>query len=75
MFVIYFIFNLVEIRVDSIKLLTFNRRSNCRSESDIGTWKAMIKLTSFFGTITNVGLLIFTMNTLRDINPFLSKYE
>jgi len=51
-------------------MLKFYRRGNCRTEGDIGAWKNMIKITSFYGTITNVGLLIFTMNTFKDINPF-----
>jgi len=69
MFVIYFLFNLFEIRVDLIKLLKYQRRSNCRPENTIGAWKSTIKTTSFFGTITNVGLIIFTMNTFKDVNP------
>lgn len=56
-------------------MLKFYRRGNCRTEGDIGAWKNMIKITSSFGTITNVGLLIFTMNTFKDINPFKDRYE
>ena len=69
MFVIYLNFNLIEIRVDLYKLIKFSRRNYCVQATGIEEWKNIIKIVSFYGMISNIGLLIFTINAFEGINP------
>jgi|Transcript_8929 hypothetical protein len=62
---------IIEIRVDAIKICTLTRRPYPESAEDIGVWKIIISCVSFFGTITNAGIIVFATGAFDDCSHFI----
>lgn len=58
--------NLTEIRVDAWKLCQLMRRAEPRSAEDIGTWQAILEITSVFAIFINSGLVAFTATNMTN---------
>lgn len=50
----------IEIRVDALKLCKLTRRPFPSGTEDIGIWKTVLQLISFFGIITNAAIIAVT---------------
>ena len=56
-----------EIRVDAWKLCQLMRRAEPRSAEDIGTWQAILEVTSIAAIFINSGLVAFTATNLANV--------
>ena len=63
--IIYWAFNILEVRADSYKFLTLFKRPYPMEASNIGVWKEVMNFLALFAVVTNIGLMIFTENILH----------
>lgn len=56
--------NIVEVRSDSFKILALSQRVNADDAASIGAWYAILEFLNILAVATNVGLLIFTTDSL-----------
>lgn len=61
----------LEIRVDAIKICKLTRRPYPDAAEDIGVWKPILATVSFFGTITNAGIIVFASGAFDDFSNFV----
>lgn len=59
-FIVAYIFNLFEIRVDSTVLLKFTNRTDLNKATGIGIWGEILSLLCTVGIISNLLLMIFS---------------
>jgi Calcium-activated chloride channel len=59
---IYWVFNILEIKGDAYKFFNLFKRPFPRQAESIGVWSDIISFLSIVGVITNTGLMIFTAN-------------
>lgn len=62
---IYWLFNILELRSDSYKFLNLCKRPFPEEASDIGVWSDVMRFLSIVAVITNTGLMIFTQNLFK----------
>ncbi|KAJ8918003.1 hypothetical protein NQ315_011456 [Exocentrus adspersus] len=68
--------NLIELRLDAIKILTTYRRAAMRKTAGIGEWNEMIKIITFFGTVSNPFLIAFSSGIIsRYIYLFRNSFD
>ena len=60
--IIYWIFNILEIKGDAYKIFTLFKRPFPRQAENIGVWADIMSLLSVIGVISNTALMIFTAN-------------
>ena len=60
--IIYWIFNILEIKGDAYKFFNLCKRPFPRQAENIGVWADIMSLLSVVGVITNTALMIFTAN-------------
>ena len=60
--IIYWVFNILEIKGDAFKLFTLFKRPFPRQADSIGVWADIMSFLSIIGVMTNTGLMIFTAN-------------
>jgi len=75
LFFLFYLFNMLEIRVDAVKYTKAVRRGLCLSDDDVGIWGEIIEILIKAGIISNVILLLFTFNVFEGINPLYQKWE
>jgi len=66
-----FLNNLVELRSDMLKLLSSMQRPHSKIAIGIGYWYDILEIISYISVLTNMGLIVFTDNYLKqfsDIN-------
>ena len=54
-------FNLVQIKIDGMKLMDFHQRPWLIQDNDIGSWKVVFRLFTVIAVFTNGGMVFFTM--------------
>ena len=54
-------FNLVQIKIDGMKLMDFHQRPFLMQDDNIGSWKIVFRLFTVLATFTNGGMVFFTM--------------
>lgn len=59
---IYWLYNILEMRADSYKFLNLSKRPSPQAASDIGVWSDVMNFLSMTAVITNVGIVVFTAN-------------
>lgn len=64
-----FLNNIIEVRVDSTKLVTLTRRPEPRGASDIGTWYTVLEIVSFIAVTTNLAMICFETKLINDAVP------
>mmetsp|Transcript_22794 Transcript_22794/g.45094 ORF Transcript_22794/g.45094 Transcript_22794/m.45094 type:complete len:1028 (+) Transcript_22794:65-3148(+) len=57
--------NIVEYRVDAVKLVELTRRPVPRSAGDIGTWYTVLNIVAWLALVTNLGLVMFASNLTK----------
>lgn len=62
---IYWIYNLVELRADAFKFLYLCKRPFPESAAGIGVWTDVMNALAVVGVISNIGLMVFTENILN----------
>lgn len=60
--IIYWFFNILEIKGDTYKFFTLSKRPFPRQAENIGVWADIMSFLSVIGVITNTALMIFTAN-------------
>jgi hypothetical protein len=60
--IIYWVFNVLEIKGDAFKFFTLFKRPFPRQAENIGVWEDVIHFLSIVGVVTNTALMIFTAN-------------
>lgn len=60
--VIYWLYNILEMKADAYKFLHLSKRPTPESASDIGVWTDVMNFLSLTAVITNVGIIVFTAN-------------
>lgn len=63
--IIYWIYNLLEIKADSYKFLKLSKRPIPRFSKSIGVWNDIMGFFAVISIITNIGLIIFTRNSFE----------
>uniref|UniRef100_A0A7S0ZFM9 Anoctamin transmembrane domain-containing protein n=1 Tax=Timspurckia oligopyrenoides TaxID=708627 RepID=A0A7S0ZFM9_9RHOD len=56
--------NVVEVRVDAFKILKIFQRVNARAADEIGAWEHALQVISYVSVVTNLGMLVYTSNSL-----------
>ena len=59
---IYWVFNILEVKGDAYKFMALCKRPFPRQAENIGVWEDVIRFLSIVGVITNTALMIFTAN-------------
>ncbi len=65
-FVISFIWNLLELQTDKIKLLKFMQRPIPMSERTIGAWNGVLEMLAYMQLLSNSGMLSFLIYRLGE---------
>lgn len=60
--IIYWIFNILEIKGDAYKFFVLFKRPFPRAVENIGVWSDIMSFMSIIGVVTNTALMIFTEN-------------
>jgi anoctamin-10/anoctamin-7 len=60
-----FLNNILEVRVDSVKLLTVTRRPEPRGAANIGTWYDIFTIISYIAIITNIVIVVFQASEIE----------
>jgi hypothetical protein len=58
--------NVFETKIDSGKLMYLTRRPEPRGAANIGTWYDILNIVSYFAVLTNVGIVAFTSDLIRE---------
>ena len=59
--------NFIELRIDSLKLVTLSRRPRYEGAEDIGSWQGVLGTISWIALPVNVFILVFTSWQFRDL--------
>lgn len=59
--------NLFEVRTDAFKVLALSQRVDSDDAADIGAWYNILEFINVLAVVTNVGMLVFTADTVTDI--------
>lgn len=57
--------NLIEVRSDAFKILVLSQRTDADDAADIGAWYYILEFLNVLAVATNVGLLIFTQDSIN----------
>mmetsp|Transcript_31571 Transcript_31571/g.5706 ORF Transcript_31571/g.5706 Transcript_31571/m.5706 type:complete len:83 (+) Transcript_31571:1601-1849(+) len=60
--IIYWAFNILELKGDSYKFLYLSKRPFPRAGNGIGVWTDVMSFLAIVSIITNTGILVFTSN-------------
>ena len=60
--------NLLEVRVDAIKLCLFLRRPEATQAADMGSWEKIMGYMCNVAVLTNAALVFFTSTSFSDFN-------
>jgi hypothetical protein len=63
---IYWLSNIIEIKVDSYKFLTFSKRPFPEKANNIGIWEDILRFVTLMSVITNICLIVFNNTLLPD---------
>jgi len=63
-YILAFFSNILEIQVDKLKLIRFERRPFPQGAATIGNWLVIIEVITFFGIFSNAGLIAYTSTTI-----------
>lgn len=58
--------NILEMRLDAVKLCTVTRRPHVRQAEDIGSWFTVLNVLGFFAVLTNATMLAFVGSQLGE---------
>lgn len=72
--VVNLINNVIEVRSDAYKILVLSQRTNAEDAADIGAWYAILQVVNGLSVVTNVGLLVFTNDTLNVLADLDGRY-
>eukprot|EP01012_Entosiphon_sulcatum_P002446 TRINITY_DN10513_c0_g1_i1.p1 TRINITY_DN10513_c0_g1~~TRINITY_DN10513_c0_g1_i1.p1 ORF type:complete len:703 (+),score=191.94 TRINITY_DN10513_c0_g1_i1:191-2299(+) len=63
--VLCLIYNLVEIRLDASKFVTYLQRPPCAAVSSVGVWQDILKLLTLCGIVTNAYVVSYLTDALK----------
>jgi len=63
---LFFLVNLIEIKLLAYRMTSVNQRSVPRGQEGIGAWYSIIKAVCFIAVAVNVGMAVFTMHPFID---------
>ncbi|CAD8148836.1 unnamed protein product [Paramecium octaurelia] len=65
-FILGFAQNVGKIQVDKINFVSLSRRPFPQGAASIGNWLVILDIITFFGILSNAGLLVYTSNSIED---------
>lgn len=71
-FFIAFIWNVVELQTDKLKLLNDMQRPLPLGESTIGVWNDVLEGLAYLSLVSNSGLISYSRDRIVDYNPTIS---
>eukprot|EP00744_Colponema_vietnamica_P010892 GILI01015341.1.p1 GENE.GILI01015341.1~~GILI01015341.1.p1 ORF type:complete len:827 (-),score=118.41 GILI01015341.1:103-2319(-) len=60
-------YNMLELRIDAIKMIHFSRRPLCRPAQNIGPWRYIFVLLTIFAVITNAYIVFIIGDTVDEM--------
>jgi len=67
--------NLLEVRLDAMKLNKFARRPLPRGAADIGVWSSILNIVSVMAIMTNVALVVFETDTCKLVYVYVCVFR
>lgn len=71
-FPIAFIWNVLELQTDKLKLLNDMQRPLPLGESSIGVWNGVLEGLSYFSLVANSGVIAYSRERIQDYDPIMS---